>query len=113
MTWKKPKYFIVRNINHLDEISKQRTLFRENIAKLNIEKIISIDESGFNTSIDNNIKGLSEKGKPLCIPIKIKKNQNISLIMAISSKSVINSECYETSVNSNIYFEFIKKQSIV
>lgn len=48
ITFKKPKYHIIRSINFLDKITQKRKEFLENIQKENFDKIISIDETGFN-----------------------------------------------------------------
>lgn len=55
----------------MDKLIEKRKIYFEEINKENINKIISIDESGFNKLLSND-KGLSEKGKPINVPIKQK-----------------------------------------
>lgn len=75
---------------------------------ININKIISIDESGFNT-LENINKGLSEKGKRINVPINDKKIKNKSLICAVSIDEIIHHEIHETGVNGIIFKSFIQK----
>ena len=58
LTYKKPKYRIIKNIEFLDELIKKRKDFVTKIKEEDITKIISIDESGFNKLIQKS-KGLS------------------------------------------------------
>ena len=77
MTFKKPKYHIVKSINALDKITATRKQFLVDIKTTNYNKIISIDESGFNM-ITNKQKGLSVKGVKINVPIDQIKNKNIT-----------------------------------
>jgi len=62
LTYKKPKYRIIKNIEFLDELIKKRQEFVTKIKKEDIKKIISIDESGFNKLIQKS-KGLSRASR--------------------------------------------------
>jgi hypothetical protein len=76
------------------------------MSKIDLNKIISIDESSFN-NLNNNNKGLSKKGKAINIPCNDKKIKNNSLICAISVDKIMHYEIHETSVNSEIFYNFI------
>lgn len=77
------------------------------IFKINIDKIISIDESGFN-NCNLNKKELSKKAKPINLPANEKRIKNISLICASTINNIIYYELHETSVNKIIYHDFIE-----
>jgi transposase len=62
LTYKKPKYRIIKNIEFLDELIKKRKDFVTKIKEEDITKIISIDESGFNKLIQKS-KGLSRASR--------------------------------------------------
>ncbi len=62
LTRKKPKYHVVKSLEYLDELIIKRQKFKNDISKIDFNKIISIDESAFN-NLNNNNKGLSKKGK--------------------------------------------------
>ena len=108
LTRKKPKYHIVKSINYLDELIEKRKKFMNDISKIDISKIISIDESGFNNSNNNNY-GLSEKGKRINLPCSEKRTKNNSLICAVAIDKIVYYEIHETTINSAIYYDFIKK----
>jgi len=106
LTRKKPKYHVVKNIEYLNELIIKRQKFRNDVSKIDLNKIISIDESSFN-NLNNNNKGLSKKGKGINMPCNKKRIKNNSLICAISVDKIIHYEIHETSVNSEIFFNFI------
>jgi len=108
LTFKKPKYRVIKNIKFLDELIIKRQEFVTNINKENIDKIILIDESGFNSLIKN-LKGLSKKGSTIHQPISSIKNNNVSLIMAITTNKILHSTEITSSVNGEIFFSFIKE----
>lgn len=108
LTFKKPKYRVIKNIKFLDELIIKRQEFVTNINKENIDKIISIDESGFNSLIKK-LKGLSKKGSTIHQPISSIKNNNVSLIMAITTNKILHSTEITSSVNGEIFFSFIKE----
>lgn len=107
MTRKNPKYHIVKNIKYMDELIEKRKIFLEKVNQLNINKIISIDESGFNKLLPFN-KGLSIKGTNIHVPVKCKVNKNISLLLAITTNGVLNLHISKENINSIIFREFIK-----
>ena len=109
LTRKKPRQYIVKSIEFLDKIIKKRNIFKNTITSDNfdINKIISIDESGFNTLKVLN-KGLSQKGKRINEPVNVKRIKNKSLICSLTTTGIIHNEIHETGVNSIIFTEFIK-----
>jgi transposase len=107
LTRKKPRHYIVKSIDFLDKIINKRNEFNKNISKIDINKIISIDEAGFN-SLNNINKGLSEKGKRINVPISDKKIKNKSLICGVTLNGIIHNEIHETGVNGIVFKEFIK-----
>ena len=108
LSYKKPKRMVVKNASYLNDLITNRTDFNSKIKLLDIDKIISIDESGFNSSSGCSKKGLSCIGKPLYIPTDVLKTKNISVLMAITSSDVLNHNMYDGAVNSNRFIDFIK-----
>ena len=108
LTRKKPRHYIVKSIDFLDKLIVKRNEFNIKMKNIDINKIISIDESGFNT-LENINKGLSEKGKRINVPINDKKIKNKSLICAVSIDKIIHHEIHETGVNGIIFKSFIQK----
>jgi transposase len=106
LTRKKPKYHVVKNIEYLDKLIEKRNNFKNEMSKIDINKIISIDESSFN-NLNNNNKGLSEKGVKINIPCDQKKIKNHSLICAVSNDKIMHYEIHNTSVNSEIFYNYI------
>ena len=107
LTYKKPKYRIIKNIEFLDELIKKRLEFVTKIKEEDITKIISIDESGFNKLIQKS-KGLSKRGSTIHCPVTSVKNINVSLLMAITTEKIIHHKELTDSVNGDIFFSFIK-----
>ncbi len=70
LTRKKPKYHVVKTVEYLDELIIKRQKFRNDISKIDLNNIISIDESSFNNlnNNNNNNRGLSKKGKAINLP---------------------------------------------
>jgi transposase len=106
LTRKKPKYHVVKTIEYLDQLIIKRQKFKEDMSKIDLNKVISIDESSFN-NLNNNSKGLSKKGIPINLPCNEKKVKNNSLICAISIDKIMYYEIHETSVNSDIFYNYI------
>lgn len=107
LTIKKPKYHIVRTLEHLNEISIKRKEFIDQINKEPIEKIISIDESGFNNS-NSPQKARSLKGTRVNLPTKTIKQKNVSLLMSVTTKGALKYTITEDNINTTIFFNFIK-----
>ncbi len=99
-------YHVVKSLEYLDELIIKRQKFKNDISKIDFNKIISIDESAFN-NLNNNNKGLSKKGKSINMPCNEKRVKNNSLICAISIDKIIHYEIHETSINSDIFYNFI------
>jgi len=108
LSFKKPKYRVIKNIKFLDDLIKKRQEFVTKIKQENIDKIISIDESGFNSLIRKS-KGLSKKGSTIHQPVTSIKNTNVSLIMAITTNKILHNKEITSSVNGEIFFSFIKE----
>ena len=108
LTRKKVSYHVVKNEEYLDKLIEKRKDFRNQISKIDINKLISIDESGFN-DLNNNKTGLSEKGKKINLPCSEKRIKNNSLICATSVDKIIHYEIHETTVNSDVFYNFIDK----
>ncbi len=106
LTRKKPKYHVVKNIEYLDNLIIKRNDFKKNMSKIDLNKIISIDESSFN-NLNNNSNGLSEKGKRINLPCSEKRVKNNSLICAVSIDKILYYEIHNTSVNSEIFYNYI------
>ena len=108
LSYKKPKRMVVKSSAYLEELITKRADFNTAIKLLDVNKIISIDESGFNKSSGSSKKGLSPIGKPLYIPTDVLNTKNISVLMAITSNEVLNYNIYDGSVNGNKFINFIK-----
>jgi transposase len=107
-TRKKPKYLIVKNTKYLETLTQTRKTFVDEINKCAMNKIISIDECGFN-KIFGNQRGLSPKGEHIYVPEKQLKTKNISTLMALTTCGVLHSHINEESTNSDIFIAFIKE----
>ena len=107
LTRKKVKYHIIKDLAYLKELEVKRIEFIDKIKKLFFNKIIFIDESGFNVSAND--KGLSVKGEKINLPKKILKCNNLSLIMAITKDEILNYDIYESSINKKSFYDFINK----
>jgi putative transposase len=107
LTRKKVKYIHKIDENKLKYITNRKKEYYDKIKNININKIISIDESAF---IDNNLNynyGLSEKGTKIYDNKNIYGNNKYSLLMAITSSKILNYNLYDTNINSNIFNIFI------
>ena len=109
LTRKKPKYHVVKTIEYLDNLIIKREEFKKDMSKIDLNKIISIDESSFNNLNNNNSRGLSKKGKPINLPCNEKKIKNHSLICAVTVNKIIHYEIHNTSVDSEIFYNYINK----
>jgi len=85
---------------------KMINILKKRVHATGKDKIISIDESSFDTHI-NSYCGWSEKGSRINI-IKRKQRIRYSVISAISMNKVINVTIIKGSVNSTMFIEFIK-----
>jgi transposase len=108
LTRKKTKNLICKNLSYLDELKIKRNNFIDIINKIDKTKIISIDESNFNTK-NNNRKGSTVKGNNIYIPVTQGRLTKLSLLMALTSNDVIHNIIINKSVNSNIFFNFIQE----
>lgn len=108
LTWKKPRKYCVKNEIFLEEIQKNRKIFREEIQKKTIENIIFIDESGFN-NLFLNTKGLSPKGDRIHVPVTNLREKNISLLLALTTKGIIHHIETSNTINGDVFYNFIKE----
>ena len=108
LTYKKAKYMVVKNRDYINELELKRKTFNEDVKKLDKDKIICIDESGFSSIYGTYKKGHSIKGKHLLIPINEKKFKNQSLLMAITSETIIEYSVQTDKINSIIFNDFIQ-----
>lgn len=106
---KKPKKYIIKNIDYVQQISKLRDDFLSKIKKENINKIISIDETGIKNFISNNIKGYSPKGEQISIPCTNLSFKNQTILFAITTEKIISYDIYDENVNTELYYNFINK----
>ena len=107
LTRKKVKFHIIKDLEYLKKLEKERLIFIDKIKHLYFNKIIFIDESGFNVSSTD--KGLSVKGEKINMPKKNLKSKNISLLMAITKDEILNYDIYESAINKESFYNFIKK----
>ena len=107
LTRKKLKFHIIKDLEYLKKLEKDRVIFIDKIKNLYFNKIIFIDESGFNVSAID--KGLSVKGEKINIPKKNLKSKNLSLLMAITKDEILNYDIYESAINKESFYNFIKK----
>jgi transposase len=107
LTRKKVKFHIIKDLEYLKKLEKERVIFIDKIKNLYFNKIIFIDESGFNISATD--KGLSVKGEKINIPKKNLKSKNLSLLMAITKDEILNYDIYESAINKQSFYDFIKK----
>ena len=106
ITRKKIKKIVCKDKNFIENLSNKRKEYINNISNIPNNKIISIDESGFNNI--NNDYGYSIKGTKIHEPVKQLRQKNISLLMAITEEEILKFELHENSINSDIFYEFIK-----
>jgi glycerol-3-phosphate cytidylyltransferase-like family protein len=95
LTRKKQRHYIVKSIDFLDKLIIKSNEFKKEISKIDINKIILIDdEEGFN-KLDNLNKGLSVKGKKINVSVMDKKIKNKSLICSLTLDGVIYGEIHD------------------
>ena len=107
LTRKKPRHYVVKSIEYLDDLIVKRKEFTKKINAIDIKKIISIDEAGFN-KLNNLERGLSQKGKRINVPTNEKRIKNKSLICAVTLNGILNNQIVETGVNGVVFKNFIQ-----
>lgn len=107
-TYKKAKYLTIKNKEYIEKLKKERIDFESKINLIDPNKIISIDECGFNSLYSSNLKGHSIKGTQINIPINEKKFKNNTLLMALSTSTIINHEIHLNKINNIIFKNFIE-----
>ena len=108
-TYKKTKYLVVKNRSYINELQLLRSEFIKKNKLIKVDKLIFLDESGFNSLYKKHMKGHSIKGKHLNLPINEKQFKNNSLLMALTVNTILKYSIYNEKVNSNIFFNFIKE----
>lgn len=95
-------------VNYMNKIKRRQKIMKLtiNIRKADIDNIISIDESSFDTHINSHY-GWNKKGKELTVS-KIKQRVRYSVISAISNKKIIYSQIIKGSVNGDTFLTFIQ-----
>ena len=108
-TRKKINYQVIKNKEYINSLNIKRKEFITYFKDKYLNKIIFIDETGFNTSniVDN--KGLSKKGTPIYMPDKTRFMRNLSMIMSINRNFILDFEIYEESIDSLKFYNFINK----
>lgn len=90
----------------IDDIKDKELIFKDEVRKIDINNIISIDETYFyfNDTLNYGWSRIGEK----CIIERNKKQHKLSLIMAISNKKIINYKIISKPINKEIYLDFLK-----
>ena len=94
----------------MEDVKEKEIVFRDTIKKINIDDIISIDESYFYFN-ETPKYGWSEKGNKCVIQKPFKRNKQ-SLLLAISNKKILKQHITSKSINKNIYLDFLKELNI-
>lgn len=81
--------------------------FKKKIKSIPMDKIISIDETSFDTHIDNNY-GWGLRGKRLTVGKKVGR-QRYTVICSIDMKNVVHIKIVEGSANGETFLEFMKE----
>jgi hypothetical protein len=68
---------------------------------------LSINLQRCKNFLNKNIKGYSIKGQTINIPIKNSSFKNQSVIISLTTNKILCYEIHETSINSDIYYNFI------
>ena len=94
----------------MEDVKEKEIVFKDTIKKINIDDIISIDESYFYFN-ETPKYGWSEKGNKCVIQKPFKRNKQ-SLLLAISNKKILKQHITSKSINKNIYLDFLKELNI-
>lgn len=94
----------------LNDIKEKEIIFKEEIRKININDIISIDESYFYFN-ETPRYGWSKKGNKCIIQKPFKRNKQ-SLLLAITNQKILKQYITSKSINKDIYLDFLKKLDI-
>lgn len=96
------KFIYKRKNIHNEEIKK----FKHLIKNININKIISIDETHIDTHITS-IYGWNVKGKKIYTKKYIRYKKRFTIIMAINNNKVVHYKIIENSANSEDFKNFL------
>lgn len=107
-TRKTSQAIVVKSFAHFNLLQDLRNSFIDNISKLDINSVISIDEA----AIHHNqipLKGYSKKGTRVQVPVPSIRAAKYSLLMAISTKKIEQIEIHKGSINTELFISFISK----
>ena len=90
-------------------LKNKTKIFLKNINQNPIHKIISIDESSFDTHMSSRY-GWSKKGTSIKKRISIPKRKRKTLTLAVSNKKIIGYSLVDGSSNKIIFEKFMKEQ---
>ena len=107
-TRKKINYQVIKNMDYIKDLNQKRKDYILYFKNKYLDKIIFIDEVGFNFS-NLNQKGLSKKGVSIYMPDKVKLMRNLSMIMCINNDFILDYDIYEESIDSLKFYSFINK----
>lgn len=103
---KRIKKIVVKSKEYYQNLKNQREQFIKRIKSLQIDNIISIDESSFNKEMKESY-GYSEIGKPVIQTTTSQRHQKYSLLMAITNNKVLSYQIHKGSINKEIYYSFL------
>ena len=95
------------NLCKKDKFIALRKDFDKTIKNTEQDNIVSIDESSFDTHIDNNY-GWSIKGQPINVMKKLKR-ERFSVVSSVTNKKVIYTQLVKGSVRKEQFIEFMKE----
>ena len=105
ITYKKAhKNIIINKRKHKKDVKN----LKNTISKIGYDKIISTDECHFQTNMKPN-KGWNKKGERVTFIKNTGNRINVSLICSVTNKKVIHYEIHKTSVNRDVFINYIKK----
>ena len=108
LTRKKINFQIIKNMDYVKELNLKRENYISYFKNKYLNKLIFIDEVGFNLSkLNSNKKGLSLKGNPIYMPDKTKCMNNLNIIMSINNYSIFKYSIYDKSIDSFKFYDFI------
>jgi transposase len=95
----------------IEDIKDKELTFKDNLKNIDINNIISIDETYFHIT-DIPRYGWSEKGNRITKQQNYKRNKQ-SLLLAVSNKKIVGYLFTPKSINTKIYNEFIESLNMI
>ena len=108
ITRKRASIKVIKSKTYWNLLQEKRRIFMETYIPINIDTIISIDE----TSVCSNLfpkYGYNEKGKRLHVPLRSYKTRKINVIMAVSSRRIEHIQLSKDNTNSVVFIDFINR----